>query len=60
MFDKFLVSFEKFIGTFSASKNRSRLELFVELLNLVIARLSKAGIMGYGSADEILEDEKEI
>jgi DNA polymerase-3 subunit delta' len=51
---------DKFIGTISASKNRSRLELFVELLNMVIARLSKAGIMGYSSADEILEDEKEI
>ena len=51
---------EKFIGTFSGNKNRSRLELFVELLNIVIARISKAGIMGYGSADQILEDEKEI
>ena len=51
---------EKFIGTFSGNKNRSRLELFIELLNTVIARLSKAGIMGYSSADQIIEDEKEI
>ena len=27
---------------------------------MVIARMSKAGIMGYSSADQILEDEKEI
>ena len=51
---------EKFIGTFSGNKNRSRLELFIELLNMVIARLAKAGIMGYSSADKILEEEKEI
>ena len=51
---------EKFIGTFSGNKNRRRLELFIELLNMVIARLSKAGIMGYSSADKILEEEKEI
>ena len=51
---------EKFIGTFSGNKNRSRLELFIELLNMVIARLAKAGIMGYGTADKILEEEKEI
>ena len=51
---------EKFIRTFSGNKNRSRLELFIELLNVVIARMSKAGIMGYGSADQVLEDEKEI
>ena len=51
---------EKFIATFSGNKNRSRLDLFVELLNMLIARISKAGIMGYGSEDQILEDEKEI
>mgnify|MGYP003298713428 FL=1 len=51
---------EKFIGTFSGNKNRSRLELFVELLNMVVSRISKAGIMGYSSEDQILEDEKEI
>ena len=51
---------EKFIATFSGNKNSSRLDLFVELLNTVIARMSKAGIMGYSSEDQILEDEKEI
>ena len=51
---------EKFIATFSGNKNRSRLDLFVELLNMVIARISKAGIMEYSSEDQILEDEKEI
>ena len=51
---------EKFIATLSGNKNRSRLDLFVELLNMVIARISKAGIMGYSSADKILEEEKEI
>ncbi len=51
---------EKFIATFSGNKNRSRLDLFVELLNMVIARISKAGIMGYSSEDQLLEDEKEI
>ena len=51
---------EKFIATFSGNKNRSRLDLFVELLNMVIARISKAGIMGYSSEDKILEDEKAI
>ena len=51
---------EKFIGTFFGNKNRSRLELFIELLNIVIARMSKAGVIGYSSTDEILEDEKEI
>ena len=51
---------EKFIVTLSGNKNRSRLELFIEILNMVIARLSKAGIMGYSSADKILEEEKEV
>ena len=51
---------EKFIGTFSGNKNRSRLELFVELLNMVIARISKSGITGHSSSGQILEDEKEI
>ncbi len=51
---------EKFVGTFTGTKNRSRLELFIELLNTVIARISKAGIIGHSSAEKILEDEKEI
>jgi DNA polymerase-3 subunit delta' len=51
---------EKFIGTFSGNKNRSRLELFIELLNVVIARISKAGIIGHSASHQILKDEKEI
>jgi DNA polymerase-3 subunit delta' len=51
---------EKFIGTLSGNKNRSRLELFIELLNMVIARISKAGIVGYNSSDNILNNEREI
>ena len=51
---------EKFIGTFSGNKNRSRLELLIELLNIVIARLSKAGITGHSPSNQILEDEKAI
>ena len=51
---------EKFIGTFSSIKNRSRLDLLIELLNIVIARLSKAGITGHSSSNQILEDEKAI
>ena len=51
---------EKFVGTFTGTKNRSRLELFIELLNIVIARISKSGIIGYSSAEKILKDEKEI
>ena len=51
---------EKFIGTLSGNKNRSRLELFIELLNMVIARISKAGIAGYNSSDDFFDNEKEI
>ena len=51
---------EKLIGTLSGNKNRSRLELFIELLNMVIARISKTGIVGYNSSDNILNNEKEI
>ena len=51
---------EKFIGTFSGAENRSRLELFIELLNVAVARISKAGITGHSSAHECLRDEKEI
>ena len=51
---------EKFVGTFTGTKNRSRLELFIELLNIVIARISKSGITGHSSAEKILKDEREI
>ena len=51
---------EKFVGTFTGTKNRSKLELFIELLNIAIARISKAGITGHFLPDQILKDEKEI
>ena len=51
---------EKFIGTVSGNKSRGRLELLVELLNTVIARISKAGITGQSSWDTTLEVEKEV
>ena len=51
---------EKFIGMVSGNKGRSRLELLVELLNFVIARISKAGITGQSSWDPMLEVEKEV
>ncbi len=51
---------EKFIGTLSGNKNRSRLELFIELLNMTIARISKAGITGHNSSGDIFINEKEI
>jgi DNA polymerase-3 subunit delta' len=51
---------ERFIRTLTGNKNRSRLELFIELLNIVIARISKAGIIGHSSSHQILTDEKEI
>ena len=51
---------EKFITTFLGNKNKSRLELFVELLNMAIARISKAGIMGNNYSHQLLKDEIEI
>ncbi len=51
---------EKFITTFLGNKNKSRLELFIELLNIVIARISKAGIMGNSYSHQLLKDEIEI
>ena len=51
---------EKFIATFSGNKNKSKLEFFVELLNLAIARIAKAGIIGKSFSHNFLEDEKEI
>ena len=51
---------EKFITTFLGNKNKSRLELFVELLNMTIARISKAGIMGNNYSHQLLKDEIEI
>ena len=51
---------EKFISSFSGAKNKDRLELFIELLNIAIARMAKTGILGVGSPDQILEAEKVI
>ena len=49
-----------FIETLSGTKNRSRLELVVDLLNTAIARLSKAGVLGPYSSDRFIKIEKEI
>ena len=51
---------EKFIRTVSSNKSRGRLELLVEMLNTVIARISKAGITGQSSWNSILKVEKEV
>tara|TARA_B100000212_G_scaffold92522_1_gene67915 strand:+ start:854 stop:1993 length:1140 start_codon:yes stop_codon:yes gene_type:complete len=51
---------EKFIATFSGNKNKSKLEFFIELLNLAIVRIAKAGIIGKSFSHHFLEDEKEI
>ncbi len=51
---------EKLIGTFSGNKKKGRLELLTELLNIIVARISKAGITGHSSREIILEDEKEV
>ena len=51
---------EKFIATFLGNKNKSRLELLIELLNVTVARISKAGIVGRSSSYYFLTDEKEI
>ncbi len=51
---------EKLIGTLSGNKNKGRLELLTELLNIIVARISKAGITGHSSREIILEDEKEV
>ncbi len=51
---------EKFVATFSGTKNRGRLELLIELLNLSVARVSKAGVLGPNLTNQILEDEKGI
>ena len=51
---------EKFVATFLGIKNRGRLELLIELLNLSIARVSKSGVLGPSFTDQVLEDEKSI
>ncbi len=51
---------QKLIGSVSGNKNKSRLELLVRLLNIMVARISKAGIMGNSPSHNFLKDEKEI
>ncbi len=51
---------EKFVGTFEGTKNRERLELLIELLNIAIARLSKSGILGANFTNQTLTDENDI
>jgi|TARA_B100000161_G_scaffold255968_1_gene218604 DNA polymerase-3 subunit delta' len=48
---------EKFVATFSGTKNRGRLELLIELLNLSVARASKAGVLGPNLTDQVVKDE---
>ena len=51
---------EKFVSTFEGAKNRDRLELLIELLNTVIARISKSGVLGVNFTDQALKDENDI
>ena len=43
-----------------AQKIESRLELLIELLNIAIARISKAGVLGTIFTDQFLKVEKDI
>ena len=51
---------EKFVRTFEGSKNRDRLELLTELLNIAIARISKSGVIGINVTNQTLTHENEI
>ena len=51
---------EKFIGTFEGSKNRDRLEILIELLNIAIARISKSGVLGENFTNQALANENDI
>jgi DNA polymerase-3 subunit delta' len=51
---------EKFVSTFEGSKNRDRLELLTELLNIAIARISKSGVVGINVTNQALTHENEI
>ena len=51
---------EKFISTFEGIKNRERLEVLIELLNIAIARVSKSGILGTTFTNQALMDENDI
>ena len=51
---------EKFVSTFEGAKNRDRLELLIELLNIAIARISKSGVLGANFTNQALKDEHDI
>jgi DNA polymerase-3 subunit delta' len=51
---------EKFVNTFEGSKNRDRLELLIELLNIALARISKSGVVGINVTNQALTHENEI
>jgi len=51
---------EKFVSAFEGSKNRDRLELLTELLNIAIARISKSGVVGINVTNQALTHENEI
>ena len=51
---------EKFVSTFEGIKNRERLEVLIELLNIAIARISKSGILGTNFTNQALMDENDI
>ena len=51
---------EKFVSTFEGAKNRDRLELLIELLNIAIARMSKSGVLGANFTNQALKDEYDI
>ena len=51
---------EKFVSTFEGPKNRDRLELLIELLNIAIARISKSGVLGVNFTDQALKGENDI
>ena len=51
---------EKFVNTFEGAKNRDRLELLIELLNIAIARISKSGVLGVNFTDQALKGENDI
>ena len=51
---------EKFVSTFEGIKNRERLEVLIELLNIAIARVSKSGILGTNFTNQALMDENDI
>ena len=51
---------EALTSTFEGSKNRERLEILIELLNIAIARISKSGVLGANFTNQALKDEHDI